>query len=134
MRQSFPVAESMTRTTVILVGIGGMLGSILRYLASHFMTTAFPTAFPFGTFIVNILGCLVIGMVFGLSQRHEWLSADFRVFLAVGFCGGFTTFSAFAYENIVLLQDKDYLTFALYSGLSFVLCLLATVVGLVITK
>lgn len=121
-------------TNIILVGIGGMLGSVLRYLASQFVTTEFPSVFPYGTFAVNILGCLLIGMIFGLSQRHEWLSPEIRVFLAVGFCGGFTTFSAFAYENIVLLQEKDYLTFAVYSVLSFVVCLLATFAGLVITK
>ncbi|MEK7855013.1 MAG: fluoride efflux transporter CrcB [Acidobacteriota bacterium] len=91
-------------------------------------------AFPFGTFAVNILGCLLIGMVFGLSQRHEWLSPELRMFLTVGFCGGFTTFSAFAYENIILLQEKDYLTFALYSVLSFAVCLLVTLAGLVITR
>lgn len=110
-----------------------MLGSILRYLAGHFLTAELPTVFPFGTFLVNIIGCLAIGMVFVLSQRHEWLSADLRIFPTVGFCG-FTTFSAFAYENVVLLQQKDYLTFGLYSILSFVLCLAATFVGMIITK
>lgn len=121
-------------TNIILVGIGGMLGSMLRYAAGQFITAAIPSAFPYGTIAVNILGCLTIGIVFGLSQRCEWLSSELRVFLTVGFCGGFTTFSAFAYENIILLQDKDYLTFALYSILSFMLCLSATLVGLVIAK
>lgn len=121
-------------TNIILVGIGAMLGSILRYLATHFIQATVPSAFPYGTFAVNILGCLLIGIVFGLSERYEWLSPELRVFLAVGFCGGFTTFSAFAYENIVLLQEKDYLTFALYSVLSFVLCLLAALAGLAITR
>ena len=121
-------------TNIMLVGIGGMLGSILRYLASHFIHAAMPSAFPYGTFAVNILGCLLIGIVFGVSERHEWFSPELRLFLAVGVCGGFTTFSAFAYENVILLQEKDYLTFALYSVLSFVLCLLATLAGLAITK
>lgn len=121
-------------TNIILVGIGGMLGSVLRYLASYFIQAAVPSAFPYGTFAVNVLGCLLIGIVFGVSERHEWLSSELRVFLAVGFCGGFTTFSAFAYESIILLQEKDYLTFALYSVISFVVCMLATLVGLAITR
>lgn len=121
-------------TNILLVGVGGMLGSILRYLASHFIHAAVPSAFPYGTFVVNVLGCLLIGIVFGLSERNEWLSLELRLFLAVGVCGGFTTFSAFAYENIILLQEKDYLTFALYSVLSFVVCLLATLAGLAITR
>lgn len=118
---------------IILVGIGGLLGSIARYLAASFLTKAFSSAFPTGTFAVNILGCLIIGIVFGLAERYDWIP-EWRFFLATGFCGGFTTFSSFAYENILLLQDKDYLTFALYSVLSFVLGLTATFVGLFLTK
>lgn len=118
---------------VILVGIGGLMGSIARYAAASFLTKLIPSAFPFGTFAVNILGCLIVGVIFGLSEKFDWLP-EWRLFLATGFCGGFTTFSSFAYENIVLLQDKDYLTFASYSILSFVLGLTATFIGLSLTK
>jgi CrcB protein len=118
---------------VILVGIGGLLGSIARYLAASFITKTFLFAFPYGTFAVNVVGCLIIGIIFGLSERFEWLP-EWRLFLATGFCGGFTTFSSFAYENIVLLQDKDYFTFAAYSILSFVLGLAATFAGLFLTR
>ena len=92
------------------------------------------TAFPYGTFAVNIVGCLAIGLVYGLAERFEWFSADLRLFLATGFCGGFTTFSSFAYENIELLQDKDYLTFGAYSALSVALGLGAAVLGLSLAK
>ncbi|MBP9109239.1 MAG: fluoride efflux transporter CrcB [Pyrinomonadaceae bacterium] len=119
---------------IFLVGIGGMLGSILRFLAGHFINPVPASAFPYGTFTVNVVGGFLIGMVFGLSQRYEWMTPELRVFLAVGFCGGFTTFSAFAYENIVMLQEKDYLSFAVYSVLSFIACLAAPFVGLIITK
>lgn len=119
--------------SVILVGIGGLLGSIARYLAASFITKTFPSAFPYGTFGVNITGCLIIGIVFGLSERFDWLP-EWRLFLATGFCGGFTTLSSVAYENIVLLQDKDYLTFASYSILSFVTGLTATFIGLSLTR
>ena len=119
---------------IVLVGVGGMLGSILRFLAGQFVNPVRHSAFPYGTFAVNVIGSLLIGMVFGLSQRYEWMTPELRVFLAVGFCGGFTTFSAFAYENIVMLQEKDYFTFAIYSVLSFVVCLAATFIGLTLTK
>ncbi len=119
---------------IILVGIGGALGSILRYLTNHLVGTIIQSSFPYATFAVNILGSLAIGIIFGLAEKHEWFSHELRIFLAVGFCGGFTTFSAFALENIVLLEQKDYLTFALYCSLSVVLCLAAVFIGVLITK
>lgn len=119
--------------SIILVGIGGLLGSIVRYLSAAFITKTLSSSFPYGTFAVNIIGCLIIGIIFGLSERFDWLP-EWRLFLATGFCGGFTTFSSFAYENISLLQDKDYLTFAAYSISSFGLGLLATFIGSFIVK
>ena len=119
---------------IVFVGIGGLIGSIARFLATEFLTKAFPTAFPYGTFAVNVLGCLIIGVVFGLSERFDWMTTEWRFFLATGFCGGFTTFSAFALENIILLQNRDYITFAVYAVLSFTLCLAATFTGLLITR
>lgn len=121
------------RWYVILVGIGGLLGSVARYLVASSITKTIPSAFPFGTFAVNLVGCLINGIIFALSERFDWLF-EWRSFLATGFCGGFTTFSSFAYENILLLQDKDYLTFASYSILSFILGLIATFIGLFLTR
>jgi CrcB protein len=118
---------------VILVGIGGFFGSIARYLATYAIANTTLSTFPYGTFAVNIIGCFLVGSVFGFSERFDWLP-EWRIFLATGFCGGFTTFSAFAYENIVLLQDKDYVTFASYSILSFGLGLIATFAGLLLTR
>lgn len=120
--------------TIILIGIGGLLGSIARYLAASFFTKALPSTFPYGTFIVNIVGCLLIGIFYGLSERYDWFSPDLRLLLATGFCGGFTTFSSFAYENISLLQTSEYLTFASYSIGSFAVGLLAAFGGLALTK
>lgn len=120
--------------TIILIGIGGLFGSISRYLTASFFTRVFPSAFPYGTFIVNIVGCLLIGVFYGLSERYNWFTPDLRIFLATGFCGGFTTFSSFAYENIHLLQTSQYLTFTLYSFGSFAVGLLATFCGIILTK
>jgi CrcB protein len=118
---------------VILVGIGGFLGSIARYLAAYVITKTTLSTFPYSTFAVNVAGCLIAGMVLGFSERFGWLP-EWRIFLATGFCGGFTTFSSFALESVVLLQDKDYLTFASYATLSFVLGLAATFAGLFLTR
>jgi CrcB protein len=87
-----------------------------------------------GTFTANILGCLIIGVIYGLSARFSWLTPEWRFFLATGFCGGYTTFSTFAYENIKLLETSNYGMFMAYSLLSFVTGLLAVFVGLAITK
>ena len=119
---------------IILVGIGGMAGSIARYLTATYFSRLFPSTFPCGTFAVNIIGCLFIGIIFGLAERYSWFTSDWRIFLATGFCGGYTTFSAFALENVQLLQQSNYFSFALYSIASFTLGLLAVFVGMSLGK
>lgn len=120
--------------TLLLIGAGGFIGSIARYLTSIYLTKLFPSAFPYGTFAVNFLGCLIIGLHFGLSERFTWITVEWRIFIALGICGGYTTFSTFAYENIKLLQDGNYLVFGIYSIASFALCLLAVFLGLTLAK
>jgi CrcB protein len=120
--------------TLLLIGTGGFLGSISRFLASRFMQNNFPSAFPFGTFLVNISGCFLIGLIYGLSERSPLVSAEWKMFLAVGFCGGFTTFSTFANENLALLRDGDFFHFLLYTGLSVFLGIAATFIGVLVTK
>jgi len=120
--------------TILLVGTGGFLGSVSRFLASRFMQMSFPSAFPYGTFLVNITGCLLIGLIYGFSERSSLLTAEWKLFLAVGFCGGFTTFSTFANENLALLRDGEFFYFILYTGLSVFLSITATFLGVLITK
>lgn len=117
----------------IIVGVGGALGSIARYLSAAAVTRWLPSAFPWGTFGVNVVGSLAIGLVIGLSQRHGW-SDPWRIFLATGFCGGFTTFSSFSLENVQLMRQGDYGVFAAYASASLVLCLLATAAGLFLSN
>ena len=92
--------------SVLIVGLGGFIGSVSRYLSQLFVEKLIHTTFPAGTFVVNILGSLIIGMVYALAEKGNMLNAEWRLFLAVGFCGGFTTFSSFAYNNLNLLKDQ----------------------------
>jgi fluoride exporter len=120
--------------TLLLIGTGGFLGSVSRYLASRFVQNNLPSALPFGTFFVNISGCLLIGLIYGFSERSSLLTSGWKMFLAVGFCGGFTTFSTFANENLALIRDGDFFHFLIYTGLSVFLGIAATFFGVILTK
>ena len=116
---------------VFIVGIGGLVGSAARYLVVSHLTGS--SKFPYGTFTVNIVGCLLIGLLAGFADRFNWLP-EWRLFLGTGICAGFTTFSSLAIENVRLLQDKDYLTFFLYTTLSFVVGMGAAILGLAFAR
>ena len=120
--------------SILFVALGGMIGSVCRFLAVLGIVNLLPFTFPFGTFLVNIAGCFVMGATVGVAERYLWFHHEWRIFLTAGFCGGFTTFSAFAFENVELLLDKSYGTFAAYSAASFVLCILAAYGGLLLTR
>jgi len=120
--------------TLFIIGSGSFLGGISRYLLSRSVQNSIISSFPFGTFIVNILGCFLIGLFYGLSERGNLINNEWRMFLTVGFCGGFTTFSTFANENISLLRDGNFFYFSLYAGFSLFLGLTATYLGNLITK
>lgn len=124
----------MTAKILVLIGVGGFIGSVARYLTTYYVLRFFPATFPYGTFAVNILGCLAIGIIYGLSERFSGFSLEWRLFLATGICGGYTTFSTFSYENMELLQRGEYKVFALYVIGSFALSLGAVFAGLSLTK
>jgi len=105
------------------------MGSMLRYLIGLGISRVQTGIFPYGTFAVNITGCFLIGLFYALAWRHSWMSAEWRIFLITGLCGGYTTFSSFSLESIDLLSNGRYLSFGLYVGLSIFLGLLATLAG-----
>lgn len=113
----------------MLVGIGGFLGSIARYGVKLLTDKYMPANFPYGTFIVNIVGCFIIGILFGLAARNQASGTTWLV-LATGFCGAFTTFSTFALENNMLLADKQSSTAVVYTLLSLVLGLILCRIGI----
>jgi CrcB protein len=119
---------------LLILGSGGFAGTILRYWVQLFFARHIPILFPIGTFVVNITGCLIIGLLYGLANRHDWLTADWRLFLITGFCGGYTTFSAFAFEGVSMLKQGHYWPFFLYTILSVAVGLLATLLGYAMTK
>jgi fluoride exporter len=119
---------------LLIISFGGGLGSIARYLTALFINKLYTNSFPFSTMVANLLGCLIIGIVYGLSERYAWLTPTWRLLLATGFCGGYTTFSTFAFENLNLLQTNQFITFAAYSLISFVGGLLAVWIGLSLVK
>ena len=121
-------------TNVLLVGVGGFVGSIARYLVAVLFANQMSSVFPFATLAVNIVGCFVIGVLFALSDRGNILSPEWRVLLTTGFCGGFTTFSTFSYESLRLIQGGEYLYVALYVLASVVIGLAATYVGIIVIK
>ncbi|GAP72736.1 fluoride efflux transporter CrcB [Candidatus Symbiothrix dinenymphae] len=115
---------------ILLVGLGGGVGSILRFLASKWLMQSDKCGFPWATFLVNVLGCLLIGLLIGWSQRHNALDADMRALLVAGFCGGFTTFSTFSLENVQLFQTGQYATLVLYISATLIIGLAAVYAGL----
>ena len=114
---------------LLLVFLGGGLGSTLRYGVGKYLNSA-PDGFPYGTFAANIIGSLLIGIILGMAAKNNSISENTMLFLATGFCGGFTTFSTFAYENHEFLKSGDFSLFALYTIGSFVVGFAAVFFGI----
>lgn len=120
--------------TALIIALGGAIGSLARYGAQTYIYRLYPFVFPLGTFLVNISGCLVIGLVYGLSEKGNLLTPEWRLFLTTGFCGGFTTFSTFAYENATLLRGSDFLYLGLNILGSVIIGIAAVFLGIFIVK
>lgn len=119
---------------VLLVGLGGGIGSILRFLTSVLTLKYYSNSFPISTFTVNIIGCFLIGLLLGVLGQNIQANQNLKLLFITGFGGGYTTFSAFAVENITLIQNNNYWTLVLYIGLSVLTGLSAVWIGLILTK
>jgi CrcB protein len=115
---------------ILLVALGGSLGSVMRYLCQRWFAFNYPHHFPWGTFAVNLSGCLLIGIFWGLVFKSFTENEHWKLFLMTGLCGGFTTFSAFTLEGIGLLKEQRLGLFFSYIIGSVVLGLLATYAGM----
>ena len=114
---------------ILLIGAGGFIGSIARYYVSRLNIFIDFFSVPVGTLIVNVTGCFLIGILTGIAEKSDLLSTPLRMFLMVGLCGGFTTFSTFAGENLTLLHNGQIFTILLYTFLSLFLGFAAVFVG-----
>lgn len=114
----------------LIVGIGGFVGSVMRFLAQKAVVTWLHAPNHYGTLAVNIVGSFIIGVIFSLAQKNQVLSFEWRLFLAVGICGGFTTFSSFSLDNVGLIQHGNYQSAVFYTLLSLIVGVLATFLGI----
>ncbi len=120
--------------TLLFIGAGSFLGGVSRYALTRLVQDHILHVFPYGTLVVNIVGCFLIGLFYGLFDRGHVLDPDIRMFLTVGFCGGFTTFSTFANENFSMLQGGNFLGMGIYAVLSFALGLAMVYLGQLTVK
>lgn len=119
---------------LIIVAVGGGVGSALRYLLQETLHRQIENFEPYGTFVVNILGCLLLGLLAGFAEQEKLVNASLNLLLISGFCGGFTTFSTFAYQGHTLFLSSKPIQAILYIGLSVVVGLIAAYFGYKLTK
>jgi fluoride exporter len=120
--------------TIIYIALGGAIGSVFRFLTTLLVSKFWSNQFPLATFIANLIGCFLIGLFIGILTKNQLTDSNLKWFLVTGFCGGFTTFSAFGIENLNLLQNNNSILAFGYITLSIILGLFAVWFGLFISK
>jgi CrcB protein len=120
--------------TVLLISLGAIVGANLRYFLAQYVAAAVPSSFPYGTLIINVTGSMALGFFLALTTDRIVLDPRWRLVIAVGFCGGYTTYSSFAYETFALFEQGRWLSSALNVISTNVLCLLAVTAGAVLAR
>jgi CrcB protein len=120
--------------TLLLVGVGGAVGSSLRFLTSFILQKWIQASFPWGTFVANLIGCVLIGILMGYFIKIQPANNDMKILLVTGFCGGYTTFSTFSFESYSMMQQGQYSAAIIYILLSVIGGLLAVMGGMALTK
>ena len=122
------------KLNLLIIALGGALGAVSRFLLGNGVSRALGSALPYGTFVINIVGCFAMGLLMTIIVDREMLPAAWRLFLCVGFLGGFTTFSSFGYEALILLTEGRLLAALAYVGGSVVLGLVAAAAGVLCAR
>lgn len=117
-----------------MVGAGGAVGSMARYAVNLLINRSYNLSFPLATFLVNLLGCFLIGLLFGIAEKQGWMQGSYLLLLATGFCGGFTTFSTFALESTALFSKGQNSVSLIYMLLSLFLGIILCKAGLWLTR
>ena len=122
------------KLNLLIIALGGALGAVSRFLLGNGLSRALGSALPYGTFVINIVGCFAMGLLMTIIVDREMIPAAWRLFLFVGFLGGFTTFSSFGYEALMLLTEGRMLAALAYAGGSVVLGLVAAAAGVLCAR